>query len=163
MFTGVLDANMIIALAKGGVFHLLASLFQPLYVPSGVVLEVVGQGQGLPGSSELAQALGQWVSEVTPTGASVRRLGIGLRAAADRQVIAVAHSRAIDYILTSDGEIIQEAVRHGLACLEVTDVIVLMKRRGLVPLVQPILDRMRQNGFGMTDVVYQATLALAGE
>lgn len=53
---GVLDANMVIGLVKGGVFHLLPSLYAPLYIPTGVQQEVLTV-QGRPGEKELALAL----------------------------------------------------------------------------------------------------------
>jgi hypothetical protein len=38
----VLDANMVIGLAKGGIFDLLASLYMPLCIPSPVTQAVIG-------------------------------------------------------------------------------------------------------------------------
>jgi hypothetical protein len=60
MPSGVLDANMVIGLAKGGVFNLLASLYAPLFVPPAVIQEITVQGQGRAGVTELQQALGRF-------------------------------------------------------------------------------------------------------
>jgi uncharacterized protein len=163
MITGVLDANAVIGLAKGAVFQLLASLYSPLYVPSSVTQEVVGQGQGRAGVAELATALGGWVTEVTPSPQQVRPFGTTLRSRADREVLAVARLKAVDHILSNDGRLIQEARRWGMTCVELPEVVVLLKRRGLIPVVKPVLDRMRQEGFGIANVVYLDALHMAGE
>jgi predicted nucleic acid-binding protein len=38
-----------------------------------------------------------------------------------------------------------------------------MKKRGLIAAVRPILDRMRQNGFGIADSFYDEAIRLSGE
>jgi predicted nucleic acid-binding protein len=163
MLSAVLDANMVIGLAKGDVFDLLASVYAPLYVPSAVTREVIGQGQGRAGAVELARALGGWITEVTPSLQSVRPLVSTLRSKADRQVIAVAQAHAVDHLLTNDGRLAHVARRYGITCLEVPEVILLLKRRKLISEVKSTLDRMRQQGFGIADAVYEQVLRGAGE
>jgi predicted nucleic acid-binding protein len=161
--TAVLDANMVIGLAKGGVFDLLASVYAPLYIPAAVTQEVIGQGQGRAGAAELARALGGWITEVTPTPHSLQPFRATLRSRADRQVIAVAQAHAVDHLLTNDGRLAQVARRQGFRCLEVPEVVLLLKRRKLLSQVKSPLDRMLQQGFGIADAVYEQTLRAAGE
>src|ERR1044071_4366873 len=101
--TGVLDASVIIGLAKGGVFQHLAALYRPLYVPRAVSAEVVAHGQSRAGAAELAQALGVWITEVVPDPATLQPFST-LRSLADREVLAVAHDPAlsVDHILSDD-------------------------------------------------------------
>ena len=93
MLRGVLDANMVIGLVKGGVFDLLSSLYAPLYIPTGVRQEVL-TGQGRPGEAELAQALQAWITEVSPDLGRVPRVSASL-SSADREVLAVAADPAM--------------------------------------------------------------------
>jgi predicted nucleic acid-binding protein len=163
MPTGVLDANVVIGLAKGGVFPLLPSLYAPLFVPPAVVQEVVVQGQGRPGAAELAQAVaGGWVTEVHPNPQTFQQFPAAL-ALADREVLAVMQEQAADQLLTGDEQVRQEGRRHGFLCLHASEVVVLMKDQGLIPAVRPVLDQMRQQGFGIEDSLYQQMLAAAGE
>jgi predicted nucleic acid-binding protein len=107
--TGVLDANTVIGLAKGGVFSLLSSLYADLYVPPAVIEEVIGQGPGLAGGQELARALGAWVTEVVPDAQVLQQFSPQL-SSADREVLAVAQTRAIDHVLSADRHICREAI-----------------------------------------------------
>ena len=160
--TGVLDASVVIGLAKGGIFNSLASLYAPLYIPEAVRDEVIGQGQGRAGVAELAQAIGAWVTVVDPDPQQVQSFAAP-RSVADRQVLAVAQAKAVDHVLTSDNPLYREATHAGLTCLRATDVVVLLKDRGLITAVKPVLDRMRQHGFGIDDFIYNKALRAAGE
>jgi predicted nucleic acid-binding protein len=160
--TGVLDANSIIGLAKGDVFDLLPSLYAQLYVPPAVTEEVVGGGQGLAGEPELTQALGRWITEVTPDPLRVQQLPRML-SLADREVIAVAQEKTVDHLLSADRQLCREAQNRGIVCLQAADVVVLLKRRGLITEAKAVLDRMRQRGFGIGDARYEAALRAVGE
>jgi predicted nucleic acid-binding protein len=160
--TGVLDANTLIGLAKGGVFGLLSTLYAALYLSPAIIEEVIGQGPGLAGGQDLAGALGVWITEVLPAAQTMQQPS-PLLSPADREVLAVAHDRAVDHVLSADRHICREATARGLACLRATDLIVLMKRQGLLPEVRPLLDLMRQRGYGIDEVLYAETLLAAGE
>ncbi len=162
LLSGALDANVAIGLAKGEVFNHLASLFSPLSVPAAVRHEVVDQAQGRAGATELSQALNDWITEVAPDPTSVQQFA-GLSSVADRELLAVAVDQQTDFVLTEDRVVRQEAAAAGLDCLGVSEVVVLMKDQGLIPAVRPVLDRMRQRGFGITDGAYHQALAAAGE
>jgi predicted nucleic acid-binding protein len=162
MLTGVLDANAIIGLAKGGIFHVVASLYAPLYVPTSVKQEVAGQGRGRAGVSELTQALGLWITEVTPDPHAMQQFSF-VRSIADREVLAVALQKKVDHILSDDGPLRRHANRSGLKCLQVPQVVVLMKHQALLADVKAVLDRMREHGYGIADVFYREALRAAGE
>lgn len=162
IFSGVLDANGIIGLSKGGGFHLLSSIYAPLFVPTLVRAEVIQQGRGRAGVTELQQALGAWLVEADPDHQLLMRYA-ALRSPADRSVLALAQERGVDHILTDDGPVRREAAQHGLRCLRAPEVVVLMKDQGLIAAVKPVLDRMRQEGFGIAEAVYQGALRAAGE
>jgi predicted nucleic acid-binding protein len=160
MWTGVLDANAIIGLVKGGVFALLALLYRSLYVPRAVREEIIGQGR--TGETELAQALGVWITEVVPSHATLQQFPLTL-SLADRQVLAVAVEQGADHVITGDDRVIRQASALGLTWIRATDVVVLLKREGHLSEVKSVLDRMRQASFGIDDPLYQQALAAAGE
>lgn len=160
--TGVLDANAVIGLSHGRVFDQLCSLYSPLYIPPAVVQEVITQGSGLAGAEELRRALGIWVIETAPSLQSIQPFAT-LRSEADREVLAVAHERGADHILTSDAQLARLASRHRLTCLPATLVVVLLKEHRLVNEVGPVLDRMRSRGFGIDGPAYERALRAAGE
>jgi predicted nucleic acid-binding protein len=160
---GVLDANMVIGLVKGGVFDLLRSLYSPLYIPTRVKQEIL-IGQGRPGEAELTQALGLRVTETSPDLQGLPPVSASL-SLADREVLAVAAdpANAIDHVLTGDDQLYREAERAGHTCFSVTDVVVFLKEQQLIPSVRSVLDRMIQTGFGIGSDTYEQTLRIEGE
>jgi uncharacterized protein len=162
MLTGVLDTEMVIGLAKGGVFQLLASIYAPLYVPAAVTQEVLKGGVGRAGTSELAQAIGSWVTEVTPPPRVVQRFA-SPRSLADRQVLAVAHEQRPDHVLSGDHRLYQVATRHGFTCLRATEVVVLFKLQGSIADAKSVLDRMIHQGYGIRRDRYEQALLAVGE
>jgi len=161
--TGVLDAAVIIALSKGDVFGLLRSLYTALYIPTAVRREIL-TGQGRAGEMELSQALGVWITEVTPDPSALTPFSPTL-SPADREVLAVAATLTppVDHLLADDKDLLREADRHGLPRLRTPDVVLLMKRAGLVPAVQSVLDRMQQRGYGIAADLYEKAVRAAGE
>ena len=67
MLRGVLDANMVIGLVKGGVFNLLPSLYAPLYIPVGACCS----GQSTPARSR---------SRLRAAGSSTRVVSVSFKA-----------------------------------------------------------------------------------
>jgi predicted nucleic acid-binding protein len=55
------------------------------------------------------------------------------------------------------------ASQYLVVTLQTPNLLVLWKDQGLIPEVRPILDRMRQRGFGIDDPSYEAALRAAGE
>ena len=162
MLAGVMDTNAAIGLAKGGVFNLLRDLYAPLYVPTAVTAEVLGADRSRPGAKELADALGVWIVEVAPDPATIQQFTATL-AIADHQVLAVALEKSVDHILSSDERLRREAQHHRRVCFRTSEVVVLMKRRQQIAEVRSVLDLMRQQGYGITDDLYDQALVAAGE
>jgi predicted nucleic acid-binding protein len=164
LLIGVLDANVVVGLAKGDVFHLLRSLYSPLYVTPEVKAEVIGAGSGRAGASELLSALGVWVTEIVPDPQILQQVSPSL-SAADREVLAIAQdpSLRVDHILSGDDHVVRQAHVLGLPCLRTTDLVLVMKVEGLIAQVKPVLDLMRQHGFGIDDALYARVLRAAGE
>lgn len=159
--TAVLDASGIIGLAKGGVFQHLAALYEPLWVPSSVTQEVTSSGPVLAGATELLAGLGSWITERAVPG-PLPALAAPL-STADREVLALALSAGVDHILSNDRVVCREAEARGLTCLRPPLVVVFLRQEGIIPAVRPVLDQMRQQGFGITDALYQQALAAVGE
>ena len=158
----VLDANAVIGFVKGQVFDLLPQLFPAVSVPQAVVHEVIHRGPGRPGAQELAQALGTWTNAVTPDPVQASQFAAPL-SPADREVLAVALGGAGSAILSDDRALRREAHRHHLRCIGTAEVVVLMKEYHLIPAVKPVLDTLRQTGFGISEAAYKQALQAVRE
>jgi predicted nucleic acid-binding protein len=86
-----------------------------------------------------------------------------LASTADREVLAVALERGVNHILSGDRAVRRETIRHNLTCLATSQVVVLLKLQGEIPAARPVLDQMRQQGFGIGGTDYQQALQAAGE
>ena len=160
--TAVLDANVAIGLAKGGVLDLLRHLYSPLYLPVSVRTELTSEGLDRPGSKEIASALGTWIIEVDMDsfiGAQV----IVPASAVDLEVLTLATARQVDHILTGDRIVRREARLRGIIALGAAELVALMKTQGLIPHAGPVLQAMRRAGFGISPLDFEAALAAAGE
>ena len=162
MASAALDANVAIGLAAGGVFHHLKELFSPITLPAEVAHEVIRRGAGRAGVVELNGALVRWVHEVTPEHAHLISFS-SVRDLADRKLLAVAAAAKVDFVLSADRVVAREATSVGITSLTAPEVVLLMKQAGLVLAAKPVLDRMRQQGFGIDAQAYARALRAAGE
>jgi predicted nucleic acid-binding protein len=163
--TGILDSNVTVGLAMVQVFDRLSDLYECLYIVPAVKTEVITWGRGRAGGPELEQALGKWVIETVPDSKDVEglwMLSINL-STADQQVLAAALAHGVIHVLSDDRPLRQEASRRGYICLGAVEVVVLLKRRGLIPEARPVLDRLRKGGYGIAEGVYWNAVKAAGE
>ena len=56
-----------------------------------------------------------------------------------------------------------EAIQLGLQVTGLLGIVLAAKQQGLIPLVQPIFDKLRTNSFWIRDALYAEILRLAGE
>ena len=103
-----------------------------------------------------------WITEVAPDPERVSLLPATL-SPTDREILALALDRSVDHLLTNDARLRQTASQYHVVTLQTPNLLVLWKDQGLIPEVRPILDRMRQRGFGIDDPSYEAALRAAGE
>ena len=155
---GILDANGIIGLAKGGCFSLVQNVFAEVFVPSLVTPEITD-----PISKEaLEQALGSWLKEEAPT-LSSQRQAPPLKSEADRQVIALALDHRPCVIVTGDQRLSNKAKQLQIATISAPRVVQLLAEAKLIQAAKPHLDQMRQFGFGIPQRLYEEILRRLGE
>jgi predicted nucleic acid-binding protein len=155
---GVLDANGIIGLAKGGCFSLIPHLFSALYVPSLVVPEITDQVS----QAELATALRGWLREEAPTGVSLGATPPH-KGEADRHVLALAIDHRPALIVTGDRGLQNKAKQLLVATIDAPTVVRLLVEANLIPAAKPHLDQMRLSGFGIPQLLYEEILRALGE
>jgi predicted nucleic acid-binding protein len=159
---GVLDANAVIGLAKGRCFEVLRNLFDLILIPPGVVEEVIKEGKGRPGSTELSGALGRWI-EIRDPSASILARFARIADSTDRALVALACEVRADWLITDDESLRRMAEDEKVPILFVAEVLLTGKRAGYQRELRPILDSMRRRGYGIRETLYQEILRLAGE
>lgn len=156
--TLVLDANGIIGTAKAGLLPLVRHLAAVVIVPTSVAAEVTDAVS----RTALGEALADWLSAQDPTGASLA-LVPPLSSEPDRHVIALALDHPPALILSGDQAVVNRAEALGIGAIDAPTVVQVLAEAGLIAAARPHLDRMRDQGFGIPDELYQEILASVGE
>lgn len=149
----VADSSALIGLQRIERLDLLQQLFDEVLVPSAVVREVTYKLPGLPDwilRRELTRPLPPEITE--------RRLGPG-----ESEAIALAFELRIRRVVIDALRARVVAARLGLEVVGAAALLVLAKRRGIIPAARPLLDAMLAEGFRVSTKVYADLLRLADE
>jgi predicted nucleic acid-binding protein len=159
--TVVADATPLIYLAAIRKFHLLQTLYGRIVIPEAVHDEVVTQGGPRPGAVETAASA--WVErrrvvDSNKVSALRSRLGDG-----ESEVIVLAEEIGADLVIIDETAARRELAARGIAYTGTVGSLIQARFRGLIPALKPELDQLRASGFYLTEPVYRACLAAAGE
>jgi predicted nucleic acid-binding protein len=157
----VADSTVLIFLSAIGRFDLLVSLYGGIVIPDGVYDEVVTRGAGRWGADETATAawIGrQTVADLTKATDLLSHLGRG-----ESEVILLAEELAADLVIMDEADGRQELSKRKISFVGTAGILLQAKMKGMIPAAKPELDRLRAFGFHLSDSVYNACLALAGE
>lgn len=157
----VTNSGPLIALATIEKLDLLGSLFGTVLVPDAVFQEVTWLGKERPGAAELSQA--QWVQrvilEVKPDSLLLEDLGIG-----EAEAISLAVQKQAALLLLDDRRARRIAeIAYHLRVKGVAGLLVTAKRKGLLDTVRPLLERLRTNGYFLSQAVIDRAVKEAGE
>jgi uncharacterized protein len=157
----VCDASTLIALARIGQFETLERTGAQVVIPRAVYKEVVVQGEGKPGATEVSAAAWIETREVTDH-SIVARFRIVLDAG-ESGAIALAQEVDAALIILDDEEARDAALSEGLSVVGLPAFLVRAKAWGIVREVRPLLDALKHQGFFISNELYQHVLRLAGE
>ena len=157
--TLVVNSGPLISLARIGQLELLPALFDDIVLPRGVFEEVT-QDPKLPGAEAIAGAEWLRVVEILDREA-VERLTTSLDEG-ESQVLALAQE------LEATAAIDERRGRRLAASLGVPQtgtvgILLLAKRRGLIPVLTPLLDQLGAKGIHLSPRLYEEARGLAGE
>lgn len=157
----IADASPLIGLASAGAFDLLRRLFGQVTVTA-VVRDEVCAGGSRRGAAETRAAIDAgWilVEQI-----SVEDPPIGEAGRGEASVLALARDREEwSLLLMDDSTGRAQAQSSGVAVMGVVGILLTAKREGLVAEIGPLLHRLRDGGFRLSDRVLDAALAEAGE
>jgi uncharacterized protein len=156
------DTSPIINLAIIGYLDLLPKLFNEIVIPPAVFREVVIQGQGLAGASDIKNA--SWVKVLTPKNTSlVFQLRQNLDAG-ESEAIALALEINADTLLIDERKGRSIAIQYNLDLLGVLGILLKAKEENLILEVKPLMDSLIQNaGFYVKQRLYDLVLLQSGE
>lgn len=152
---------MLLYLGRIGQLGLLQALFEAVFVPAQVVLEL-DMGRLLrPDTVDPRQFT--WATLIDLPQRELEKLPPNRLGLGERSVITYARFHGHCLAGLDDRLARRLAEDLGLEVIGVIGILVKGKRAGLIPLVQPLLDQLRETGFRLQDDVYREALHLAGE
>ncbi len=159
----VLDANPIIGLSKGGIFHLLPRAFHHIYIPKPIWEEVVERGNGRPGQMEAeAGRADGWLQVTTTTVPASFRHDYQLKGN-DAYVAKLAVDLRAHLVVTDDKKLRRAARSLGFNLAGTAALVAAFKQLDFIPSCRDVLDRMIREEFGIEQIHYDSALLQSGE
>jgi len=155
------DTSILLYLGRIGQLDLLPALFEAAFVPVQVVLEL-DMGRLLRADTVDPRQL-TWATLIEVPQKEIEKLPPNRLGPGERSVIAYTrlHGHCLAGLDDRLARLLAEGL--GLKVIGVVGILLKGKRAGLIPLVQPLLDQLREAGFRLRDDVYREALRLAGE
>lgn len=157
----VANATPLIGLAKAGRFYLLKEIFGKIYIPEGVYEEVVVEGRGRAGASEVNEAA--WVETVEVKDKLAVELLQDELDKGESESIVLAKELKADWVLMDERAARRKLEALGIDKIGTLGILLKAKETGLLESVKPEMDKLRSKGFRISKRVYEEVLELAGE
>lgn len=156
----VSDSSALITLASAGELNLLRDLFGEVLIPQGVWDEVVQGGRA--GTEAVTGA--EWIRTVPAPDTAFLLALRGDVDPGEAEAIALAQEMQADILLLDERRARSLAISMGFPVVGVVGVLLRAKHEGFLPLLRPVLDRMKTgSGFRISTKLYDAALRAAGE
>jgi predicted nucleic acid-binding protein len=156
----VSNAGPLIALARVNRLPILQNLYNRLLMAVAVQREVTGKAD-LPGSTEIDAA--KWIEVVEVTNRVAVHLLRDRLDAGESEAISLVIAMNADFLLIDEARGRKVARMQNLAHTGTIGILVLAKRRQLIPSITPILEELSVAGFRMDDAIRKKAQQLAGE
>jgi predicted nucleic acid-binding protein len=153
----VSNASPLINLARIGKLDLLRGLFSKLLIPEAVWGEIVIDGAGQPGADEVKGA--DWIQKRQVKNKQLVDALMQELDAGEAEAIALALEEGADWLLM-DEHLGRETAHHlKLQSIGLVGVLIVAKRKELIPAIKPCLDALRDlAGFRIKDFLYTRIL-----
>ena len=155
----IADASPLIGLAAIGAFDLLRRLFGRVTVVEAVYGEVLA-GAALPGAAELEAAVEHGWVDVVPVSIDAEFADLGEGEAC---TLSLAMQHAACLVLMDERLGRAYAKDHGVSVTGLMGVLLAAKRAGFIPEIRPLIDRLVDTDFRVSEDIVREVLALAGE
>ena len=136
-------------------------LYGTIIIPPAVYQELINSGDTDPATLAV-----QTVDWIQTQAISDRVLLASLQTNLDpgeAEAITLAVEINAERLIIDERRGRNEAIQLGLQVTGLLGIVLAAKQQGLIPLVQPIFDKLRTNSFWIRDALYAEILRLAGE
>lgn len=156
----VINASPLIALCRSQLHTLLPQVFESIYVPAEVWQEVVNGGKE-DAATRLVPTL-DWLKRLPPVEVAldIQRWNLG---AGESAVMHYARELSVDRAILDDAAARRCARSINVAMTGTCGVIVLAKRRGILPKAEPAFRQLQAAGLWLSEELITALLKEVGE
>ena len=154
----VVNTTPLIALAEIGELHLLKDLYGEIYIPDAVFEEIKSE----PAYTEVRVAA-EWIKQVSVNPAGNTDMLSSRLHSGEVEVIQYARESGADLVILDDQLARRTAKYLGLTITGTLGVIIKAKEKGYVQSVNPIMDKLIQNGLYISPKVQEDVLKLSDE
>jgi hypothetical protein len=156
----VVNSTPLIALALVGRLDLLRLLYHEVVIPVAVREEVLHEGRRRIGALELESA--EWI-RTTALNDSRRADLLSDLDRGEAEVLALAQELDARLVIIDERLGRRHALRLGLTLTGTVGVLLRAKAAGVLPAVRPVIERIRDGGIWLKDILVDKALELAGE
>lgn len=158
----VSDATPLIGLATIGRFGLLRRLFGQIYIPAAVYSEVVVAGREIGGAKREVSAA-TWINHVSVTDQLAVEVLLDQLDRGEAETIVLAKELRADWVLIDERKGRRKATELGLQMVGTVGLLVRAKQLGWLEVLRPELERLRTEGFSLSQRVVDGVLQQVGE
>ena len=156
----VADSGPIISFARADRLAFLRDVVRELWISDAVYHEVVIMGAGMPGAEEVSGE--DWIRRRSLTSPSTALNLPGTLGAGEQEAIALAHELGA-VLIVDDADARDAGLRLHIPCLGSLGLLREAKLQGIIPVVKPHLDALRQHEFRLSTTLYQSFLEAMNE
>ncbi|RME56087.1 DUF3368 domain-containing protein [Candidatus Parcubacteria bacterium] len=158
----VSDTTPLIGLASIGRFDLLRKLFGEIYIPQAVYEEAVVFGREEGGAKrEVSRA--KWVKVVEVKDRLAVEVLLDELDLGEAEAIVLAREIRADWVLMDEKKGRRKVEQLGLQKIGTIGILLKAKEMGYIETLQPEVERLRENGFSISQRVVDAVLERANE
>lgn len=156
----VLNASPIIFLSNAGLFDLLRLAGTPLFVPRAVVEEIERFGSNDPAFLAVKQSSLFNIVDADPPPSVIEHWDLGM---GESSVLTWALAHPGTHAVLDDLAARRCANLLGIKVHGTLGLILLAKRRQIIPEARPVLDQLRKSGMYLSDKIMNRALSMIGE
>lgn len=160
--TVVSNTTPLIGLAVVQRFDLLRQLFGEIHIPRAVYDEAVVAGREAGGAKrEVSTA--PWVKVVNVSDRPAVEALLDDLDLGEAETIVLARELDADWVLMDEKKGRRKLTQMGLKKIGTLGILLSAKQAGLLPVIRPDIERLRQQGFSLSQTVIDAVLQKANE
>ena len=157
----IVNSTPIIVLCNIGLLDILKALYAEIYIPEAVYREVTEKDDS---ACQVLKTALNWIHVERIANQSDKKMYKAKLHDGEVEVMILAQEGTADGLVVIDDNTAKKTAKYlGLKVTETIGVLLKAKREGVIPEIAPVLEKMKKNGFYISESLEQLVLEQAGE